>query len=372
MAAVRVVTGHDRTLVGQRERGALRVGLIARADDRGLGYQTWDAYRELRPWATVVIDPGELARGFPQHFERFPDALVMPWNGHVVGDLDWTLARFDGCHVVLSCETFYDWRLVPALRERGIATVCQGNAEFYRHPSDSSLPHPTMWWAPSPWRFERWPGSARLVPVPVRAIPQPAPSRDGLLRVLHVAGHRAVGDRNGTVLFLQALRRLRTAMHVRIVSQNAHLTLPRGMPRGVEIEVITGGVPGRWSLYDDADVLVMPRRFGGLCLPVQEAMARGLAVVMTDLPENRWWPILPVAASPGHVLRLPCGNVQTFDALPARLAALLERLAIEPDLLADYQQRSHAWALAHSWEALRSVYEAEFALAERERSGAAA
>jgi len=56
----------------------VKVGLIARADDRGLGIMCWEFHRAMRPHATLVVrEPGAEARGFQPHLDRYPDATVV-------------------------------------------------------------------------------------------------------------------------------------------------------------------------------------------------------------------------------------------------------------------------------------------------------
>ena len=57
----------------------MKVGLFgARADDRGLGRLTHDFHTHMRPDRTLVVDMGPHARGFTQHFDRYPTATVVP------------------------------------------------------------------------------------------------------------------------------------------------------------------------------------------------------------------------------------------------------------------------------------------------------
>jgi glycosyltransferase involved in cell wall biosynthesis len=50
-------------------------------------------------------------------------------------------------------------------------------------------------------------------------------------------------------------------------------------------------VTNYWDNYSSGDVLLMPRRFGGLCLPVNEALGAGMPVIMPDIsPNNTWLP----------------------------------------------------------------------------------
>lgn len=342
----------------------MKVGLIARSEDRGLGVQTWEAYRHLQPDRTLLVDMGPLGGSFAQHPERFPDATTVEFDGHRLADVarDW----MDGLDVVLSCETLYDWRLAEWGRELGCATVVQVNPEFYRH-SREPLPHPTVWWNPSSWLHDTLPPSARHVPVPValdrwpdwseRELPLRHPDR---LRVLHVAGKRAAGDRNGTQVLAMALRRVHEPMKVTVATQERRMIqFPRRNHQRIDVRL--GGIADYWELYEDHDVLVMPRRYGGLCLPVQEAMAAGLAIVMTGCSPNADWPaqLIPYVER-GH-LTTPAGDVPLCNADERQLAWLLDQLATTPDMLADLKGASMVWAIAHSWANLLPLYQSELA-----------
>ena len=72
----------------------MRLGLIARCDQSGLGVQTHEFYRHMQPDKTLVIDVGHLynktthcnKRSYP---DRYPDATVYSdWtpNTFVFGD----------------------------------------------------------------------------------------------------------------------------------------------------------------------------------------------------------------------------------------------------------------------------------------------
>jgi glycosyltransferase involved in cell wall biosynthesis len=41
------------------------------------------------------------------------------------------------------------------------------------------------------------------------------------------------------------------------------------------------------TLYEGFDALIMPRRYGGLCLPMNEALTSGLPVIMSDTSQQR-------------------------------------------------------------------------------------
>ena len=104
----------------------------------------------------------------------------------------------------------------------------------------------------------------------------------------------------------------------------------------------------------------MPRRYGGLSLPVQEAMAAGLGVVMTGCEPNvGTWPICPIRSRPGATIRTPAGPIVLNDPDPGNIASVLERLVDTPTEVADLKTAARTWAAAHSWDALAPLYRAE-------------
>ena len=335
----------------------MKVGMLARAEDRGLGMLTWAVYRNLAPDVCIVIDPGALSRGFPQHFERYPDGIISTWDGHrLQREAVEALAE---CDVVYSAETFYDWSLVPWLHEQGIATVLHAMPEFWKHNVDPTIPMPTVVWNPTPWRHETLPEDRRyVVPIPVglqRAAKMPG-FHDGPLRVIHVAGHRALADRNGTISLLASLRGLHREVDVHILTQESRLPKISDVPENVTLRYTLNGLEDARRLYDDADVLVMPRRFGGLSLPVQEALAAGLAVVMPECSPNQWWPTLRYPVEPGPDVEMPCGIVRIFNTGGPKLSTAIDRLAVDRDLLTAAQRRGREWAAEHSWPLLRGSW----------------
>lgn len=333
----------------------MKVGVIARAEDRGLGIQTWEAARHLDPERVLVVDVDNPER-FPLHLDRFPGATVarLTYDGRSTHWLPEGLVRdwLAGLDVVFSCETLYDWRLAEWARDAGAATVVQLNPEFFVHHREE-LPAPTVWWNPTTWRMDRLPAGTRHVPVPVAldrfASSEVEKPEQGQLRALHVVGRPAMGDRNGTELLSKAMRRV-TGVALTVTSQR----------ETVHGAAVVGNVPDYWRLYDDQDVLVMPRRYGGLCLPAQEAAAAGLAVVMPACPPNdTMWPIVPVQWQYRGEVMVPAGSIPLAETNARDLAIVLGRLAAEPEELAAARKAARAWAEEHSWEALLPLYREE-------------
>jgi hypothetical protein len=305
--------------------------------------------------------------GFPLHLDWYPGATVARLNtdGHRWW-LNETLVRewLEGLDVVFSVETLYDWRLADWARDAGVATVVQCNPEFFQHHNEGwHEPAPTVWWNPTTWRAGDIPAHVRHVPVPVALDRFDSRTNDGMkesflhreprrLRALHVIGRPALGDRNGTEV-VQASMKLTRHVDWRLTAQRPTPRAPGAAPE----------VADYWRLYDDADVLVMPRRYGGLCLPAQEAMAAGLAVVMPSCPPNMDWPVVGCRWKFRGTIAVPTGTIPLVETDPHHLAEQLDRLALDPGSLATSQTGSRGWAADHSWDALLPLYERELGLA---------
>lgn len=327
----------------------MRIGVVTPGTDRGLGIQSWEAARNLDASVLLVETKDPSA---PTHRERFPGATVTRWaqglDPRVV--IPW-LRTVD---VVYAAETFYDPRFTKWARANDCRTVLHANPEFWTNST-----HPDLLWTATPWRRDVMPHHTEVVPFPVATdrfvTDGPTFKRySDRPNWLHVAGKRALADRNGTDILLDALPLLTQPCTVRIAVQHGELPpLPQTRP-GVQVYV-THARDDYWTLYEGSDALVLPRRYGGLCLPVQEAMAAGLAVLMPDVSPNDVWPTVRVPAEFQSKVTMPCGRVPTYAVRPEVLAAEMDHLA-DPVVLGLWQERSRAWAQAHSWEALAPVW----------------
>lgn len=345
----------------------MRLGLLCRGDDTGLGVQSWEAYRALQPAKVLLIEMGPDAhRHFETHREWYPGATVVAF---VRGRLHERIVRnwLRGLDVVLSFETFYDPDFYEWAADANVATVVQANPELLR-PLKAWPQSPTAWWSPTPWRLDHMPEGTRVVPVPVAddRFAFRIPERDGPLRVLHVEGHRALADRNGTNTLYQALRRVIGPLKITMRTQERRALLPHTRRTRADVQVVSavGGLANYWDLYADQDVLVLPRRYGGLSLIAQEAMAAGLAVVMSDAePQRSIWPVLAVRARESGAVAMNCGQVVPVDADHVELASLLSELARDPERVQAAQVASLRWAMENRWSVLGDLYRSELEMA---------
>lgn len=347
----------------------MKVGLIARAEDRGLGIQSWEFYKAMKPDATLVVDMGELARGFVNHWDRYPDGKRVGFDGHRFLDTSAVIDFVTSVDVIYVAETAYDWRLPDWCAAGSTGLVVQVNPEFYRHERDATLPHPSTWWVATQWRMSKMPEGTRVVPVPAPthlwedglATPELDPERP--LRWVHVVGHRAAGDRNGTTLLLQAARALLPCT-IDMTTQGDRLPAARGFAPGVEVNYLTdGNRPDRRDLYRGYDALVLPRRYGGLCLPALEAMAGGLMVMMPDCIPNRMWPGPRVPTTKGGAMRTHTGRIPLYHAQVPEMVKMMNAFNRDLGAVATEQMRARQWALDNDWDALRPLYVEELELA---------
>lgn len=334
----------------------MRLGLIGRADSRGIAYQTAEFARHMDVARTLVVrmnDPN-----WPDEPGRFAGE-VLAVDSNLSRNLDRrgldedACRRFlDGLDVVFAVETLYDWRFADWAREMGVRTVVQGNPEFYAHHSNPHWSWPDEWTWPTDWLVDLLP-AGEILPVPVVERDVVAPSPDSeRLHVLHVVGKQAAGDRNGTLEFIEAVASIRQKVKVTIVTQESRLPRRPKTPRNVELVVRAGGVKDRWEMYADQHVLVLPRKYGGLCLPVLEAMACGAVALMPDCSPNEMWPGPRVPARKGRIQISPFGKIQTFGTHPIDIARAIDRLAQHRDQLAQQMDAAQQWAQWNSWAEL--------------------
>jgi len=334
--------------------------MIARAENRGLGIQTWEFFRHMRPAKTLVVTLGDLARGFAEHLDRYvpnvdQDVSVTEWTGGEIEDaaIDWLL---EGVDVLYTAETPYDFRILERARARGVASIVQPNFEFCRWAQEPDLVRPDLFLLPTTWHAEKIPGPRVVLPFPVDRERCTFRLRERAGTFLHVGGHRAHLDRNGTRLVVQASRYLRSDARIVIRTQDRI-----GWVRG--LEMIHEDVPDYWRLYDVGDVLLAPRRYGGQSLPMNEAQSCGLPVLTLDMePQREWLPkvsLVPVR----RCRQIPTqgGPVAFAEPDPRRLARAIDYLATNDAEVKRLSLIANNYAATISWERLGPRYWETFA-----------
>ncbi|WP_280473283.1 hypothetical protein [Nocardia asiatica] len=330
----------------------MRIGLIARAENTGLSTQTWEFAQHMHPAKTLLVDMSA-GHGRPFRPELYPDAVITR-GAPSRRQIEAFLRDID---VVFSAETVYNPQLYALARQNGVKVVLQPNYEFL----DRSAT-PDLWAVPTMWHWDDIPGPKRLLPVPIATDRFSDHPRSGrAARFLHIAGRPAIHDRNGTNDLLTALAFVESRVSVTIRCQDpGYIRNQRGLPPNVELILDCRDVPDYWDNYT-GDVLVMPRRFGGLCLPAQEALAAGMPVIMPAVSPNEWLPadwLVPATREARFQART---LIDLYTVDHRALAAKIDQFATDPQFYAESETAARDMAKRMSWEALKPEYDRMFA-----------
>lgn len=269
----------------------MKLGIIARADITGLGIQSRNWVRLLNPDKVIIIDSTTF-NGNEQHFEWYKDYDTYKVNGfikrneisHILNDID----------VLLTFEIPYSYELIKVARAKGVKTIIQNNWEFTDYIPRPTLPLPDLLVNHSYWHLdeqkENWPDITEYCPTPLfiedfDEIMLQNMDRSDKRRFLHIAGRKTYEDRNGTNDLLEAVRLIDPRLH------DFELVIKTQTTEIEDIDdpriIIDRNPPlDEKELYRDFDVVIMPRRYGGACLPMNEALAAGLPVIMPDIDPN--------------------------------------------------------------------------------------
>lgn len=318
-----------------------RLGVIARADDGGLGQQTREVCDRLDAAVALVVLLGANARGV-ENLGRFDGRAKHVNPGPRLED--WTIdATLAACDVLYTIEAPY----APDLYERCCAAdvrlVIHANPELWRGWDCHRLIVPTDW---------RMMADSELLPFPVDVRRLRPSKRLDRPTFCHVTGP-AMLDRQGTRLLEEALPHVRQECDVIIRCDGG----PDCFGVGNVVVYHQPRTRHYWQVIPDGCwALLQPRRYGGLSLPVQEAAARGLPTLCLDRePENAFYgpitarcPILEEQPYP-----MAGGQIPVAEADPRALAQLIDDfIAGEVGPVEDPRR----WANAHSWDALLPAY----------------
>lgn len=326
----------------------MRLTLLAVASETGLGYQTRAYYKHLKPDRTIIIDISAL-NGQKQHYEWYPDAEVI--EGIPTHEqLSFILKDTD---ILLTAETVYNMDLYRVAKIMGVKTICVENPEFYDHVKYPQYDMPDVIILPSVWKQDEITEHAVSRGAKVVQIHHPVDLDDFPLiertssRFLHIAGKPAANDRNGTWDFLDA------CPEGVITTQNKEFAnLIRKRYRHSRV---LDNIQDPKLLYQMGDVLVLPRKYGGNCLPLNEALASGMPVIMPDIsPNNHLLPsdwLVPAYVTGSFEPRTQV-DIYTVDH-----AALVQKLQwFREQNMAEQSKRARSIAETISWQHLLPQY----------------
>lgn len=335
-----------------------RLGIIARMDKTGLGNQTRNLVEMLNPHKILVIDstPFNKNKQYPSWYSRRNAYRNRGFIGRHNGR-----SFIRGIDVLLSCETFYSPYLIDDARQKRITTLLQYNWEFLENHLPGYHAIPDMFISPSYWHLEdmqsKYPNTIYLPPPTSSKRFSEARranlERTGKPKLLHIVGKQAVNDRNGTNDLIEALKYTKADFELHVKSQGS-LEL-----QNIDKRIIMdySNPDNEADLYKDYDALILPRRYAGLCLPMNEALMSALPVIMTDIsPNNRVLPpewLVP-AKKKGEFMTKTL--IDFFETPPKELAKKLDWLCAA-NLRAEKEKAFQIGYNNYSYEALKPEYE---------------
>jgi glycosyltransferase involved in cell wall biosynthesis len=307
----------------------MTLGIIARSDNTGLGNQTRELVKMLNPDKILLIDSHHFNAN-EQHPEWYKDYNVTTTSSGFPTKPE-VIEFLRNIDVVLSCETFYRQDFLHYAKRRGIKTILQYNFEFLLNMSVPEAELPDVLLAPSLWNIEQ---IEKMVDGRCKVIHLPPPTDSTLFenvrqnnmskdhnRLLHVGGKFAAKDRNGTQTVLEMLKYSKASYELVITTQK----FPELNLKDSRVTVNNSNPENREELYNGFDAMLLPRRYAGLCLPMNEALISGLPVFMTDISPNNL--ILPKEwlVKSEHINSFQAKSlVDVYDGNPEHLATIVD------------------------------------------------
>lgn len=273
----------------------MRIGTIAYATPTGLGHQSREFVRMMNPSKVLLVDLNQYNKINVDYswYKGSRVCIGIP----SIEDCEWLTDNVD---LIFVCETPLNIHLFEIARRKGVVTIQQPNPEFldyFRHPEWSK---PDLLGMPTTWMWDKVKELGirmEYLEVPVNRDLVEFRQIDKCKSFFHIIGRPAVNDRNGTLQFLKAAKRIGDKFDYIIYYQTPtdQRAIEYFEPVRQAIEETKKVLPLRIyentesmkELYEVGDVLVLPRKYGGNCLPMREALSAGIPVLMPDISPNR-------------------------------------------------------------------------------------
>lgn len=313
----------------------VKLGLIVMSNNSGIGNQTKRLCQMLKPFRILAIDSTGFSKNKKQNWQWYDNFKGYKVQGFPTnGEVDVFLS---GLTHVFCVENPFNFHLLRKAKQMGIKVYIQSNYEFCDH-LNNNITLPERFLMPSLWMVKEM--RARFGADLVDYLPPPLDPNEfkdaretnflhsGERKFLHIVGTLAAHDRNGTLELLHALKHSHGNYTLEIRSQHA---LPdEYMVDDHRLRYIIGDVENPADMYRGYDAMILPRRYGGLTLTMNEALMSGLPVIMLDISPNKY--ILPEqwlvkAYLGGHFMARTLIDVYNADIFD--LAAKIDWLANE-------------------------------------------
>lgn len=323
----------------------MRIGLIARASNTGLGTLSYEFARHLKPAKVLIITNG-VEKTFPERYsESEVKRAIQPFFIHPA-EMEWLT---EGVDLILSFETFYTWSIISIARRKGVKTVLVTMAELF----PETVPiYPDLFICPSKLDMDIVPDPKVFLPIPVAIDRLHWVKRYRADRFIHSASHGGISGRKGTGLLIEAMKHVKKDIKLTIYTWQG---FEAGDPR-IDVQVVN--FKNYWQLWREGDVLIYPQGANGICLPIVEAMSCGLGVITTDIyPFNEYMPKELLFKPDAYTKRRFGGNLKEVNdpvMSPEVLAAKIDEVAGSD--ISEYSEYGRQWREENSWDVLLPRY----------------
>lgn len=315
----------------------MKITIIARCDSTGLGIQSRNWVKLLNPNKVIVINSKPF-NGNEQNYDWYKNrknAFIVDGfiKQHEIAPI------LNNTDLLLTFEIPYNYQLIAEARRRGIKTIIQNNWEFTDYLLNPLLPLPDILMNQSYWHLDdqksKWPDITEYCPVPLDIdrfsdVYEQNINRTGKKRFLHIAGRGTHLDRNGTIDLIEAIKLIPKEIDFELVIKTQTVDVPFIDDGRVIVE--KSSVIDEKEMYRGFDVVVMPRRYGGGCLPANESLASGLPVIMTDIdPNNKVLPNYWLVAANKKTSFMARTMVDVYSANHTELASRIAQFAVISD-----------------------------------------
>lgn len=306
-------------------------GAVVLATQQGLGIQA-KSFFDHGVFTEVYVQPHPR---YENHYEWYPNRCK------TYDEL------LDKCDTIFFIETPFDFNYVKRAHEKGKRTIMIAMYECTRYPF--------------PYIYDTIVGGSVLEAetykdYPVKVITVPVDDRikwrlrERAITFVHNAGHGGLGGRNGTYNLLEAMKYVKSPIKLIVRSQ-----VPLKEVADPRIEYRYGDLPYE-SLFSEGDVFIYPDKFGGSCLPLQEAFASGMCVMASDRhPTNTWLPKEPLIPIEGYKKERIAIEFDSAIVNPQKIAETIDKF-YNTDIT-KFSLMGKEWGEKNNWASLKKMYE---------------
>jgi hypothetical protein len=327
----------------------MRVGSLVYATEQGLGMLGKSFYDAGVINDVMIVNHPSRSIQRPDWYPA--DTPTVSRRSAKGPEVDKFLAKIN---VLLQFETAFDWTLLNRCRQRGVKTVLIPMYEWYPTKPPAQFDY---FINPSLLDQEYFPHGT-FIPIPVTGIPWNQRTR--ARKFVHNAGHIGSREHKGTFEVLRSTRFLKSDAQLTVRSQQDGklrklIVSSEADPSRVTIE--TGGQPYE-TLWTGYDAMVVPEKYNGLSLPLQEARAAGMLVMASDrFPANTWLPKEPLIPVQEYRRAQTQAGHLMFDEACVNSAVIANKIDEWYDKdITEYSLSGKQWADDHSWDRLKSRY----------------